>query len=234
MAMRPLGMLGALGILSAVLGGSPVRADVIYPTVTGTLQDGRVLTRDNYYPMVEHVYLPTKQHLYAEDDKGVTEFKVANLPRFVTHALLTMPVHTANGPYPVRLQVFGYAGNGILDPIDFNAGTLVSSLNYSGEHQVTLDVTSFINNLRATEAGFAGFNFREPDAVPSTSDGFIAFTARENPFPWLSPDDQPPSLVVAQAATTPEPSSLILFLLGAVSFPAIRRLGRRQGALERS
>jgi hypothetical protein len=69
------------------------------------------------------------------------------------------------GPFPFTIDVFTYAGDGILSLDDFYLGSFFTAFEYSGESKITLDVTNFIQELINSGEQFAGFNFQF--SVPS-------------------------------------------------------------------
>jgi len=69
------------------------------------------------------------------------------------------------GTFPDSLGIFGYVGNGIVEPSDFEAGVFLSSVNVSissamSREILNFDVTSFLNQQVSNRNVFAGFGLR--------------------------------------------------------------------------
>ena len=69
------------------------------------------------------------------------------------------------GTFPDSLGIFGYVGNGIVEPSDFEAGVFLSSVNVSISSAISreilnFDVTSFLNQRVSNRDVFAGFGLR--------------------------------------------------------------------------
>ena len=83
---------------------------------------------------------------------------------------------------PDSLNVYGYVGNGVAEPSDFEAGTLIGSIDISSSavgDVVSLDVTPLVQTLIDDGESFAGFGFRASE--------FGGLAIRENSnFPQLT------------------------------------------------
>lgn len=151
----------------------------IQPTVDGSIRDGNKdgnpdITLDN--SGVQLLDIPSFE------DRGIIEFSLSGLSKPIFNARLVLPVFGSMGPFPFRVDVFSYTGDGALTLSDWAQGTPLTSFSYSGEQVVTLDVTSFINSAVAAGDAFAGFNFQF--AVPSSIDfngPFVTFRSLELP-----------------------------------------------------
>ena len=119
---------------------------------------------------------------FAEEQRGVLEFGIAQLSQPVGHADLTLVVTSAFGHTPFDVHVYMYAGDGAVTLSDFAAGSLVRSFSYAGQMQVTLDVTTALNSLIASHATYAGFNFRAQPADPVSGPHGITFDAFDHPL----------------------------------------------------
>ena len=93
------------------------------------------------------------------EDRGIIEFNLSAVTGRVTIAVLNLVRLASEGPYPLRVHVFSYSGNGALDPSDNNSGTFLTSFSYSGEPTVTIDVTSAISIAIMAANSFIGFRF---------------------------------------------------------------------------
>jgi hypothetical protein len=110
-----------------------------------------------------------------------------------------------SGERPSNLAARGYVGNGLVDASDFQAGTILDSVNVSQNYvqeTYNFDVTAFVQNLVSNGNSFAGFGVRAQD------------------FGGLSLDvgtfsGNGPRLIIATApvtASVPEPSTTLGFL----------------------
>lgn len=118
------------------------------------------------------------------------------------------------GQNPTSLAVRGYVGNGQPDASDFQAGTILDTVNLSSPFVgqiVQFDVSSFVKNLVSNGNSFAGFGVRAQDF------GGLALT-------------RPPKVTLAITTTTktvPEPSPA-LGILAFCSLGAVSMLKRRR------
>lgn len=74
----------------------------------------------------------------------------------------------ASGQRPTSLAVRGYVGNGLVDASDFQAGTILDSVNVSPnfvQETYNFDVTAFIQNLVNNGDSFAGFGIRAQNDI---------------------------------------------------------------------
>jgi hypothetical protein len=169
----------ALLALPAMASGIATAA-VITPTVDGTVRDGLDSPKDGTPDAVLENSIVQALDVPQFEDRGIIEFDISSLSPSIQRVELTLTIFGSNGPFPFTIDVFTYAGNGILSLSDFNAGALFTSFEYSGQTTVTLDVTKFIKGLTTSGSMFAGFNFQF--AVPSsiTLNGpFVAFNSLE-------------------------------------------------------
>jgi hypothetical protein len=118
-----------------------------------------------------------------------------------------------NGRAPTSLLVQGFIGNGQVDASDFQAGTILDTVNVFqnfGPETFNFNVTSFVQSLLNNNNSFAGFNVRASDI------GAISFF-REGV--------QGPKLIITTSTVTtsvPEPS----FGLGILAFSALTFISR--------
>jgi hypothetical protein len=109
------------------------------------------------------------------------------------------------GDNPEQLGVYGYVGNGIAETTDFQAGTLLDTVDTSSAFVgqfLTFDVTEFVQNLVSNGDSFVGLGVRAQE--------FGAISIEESSTLGF------PRLTIATSAvstTVPEPTS-VLGLLG--------------------
>ena len=143
----------------------------LLPKVDGIVQND-LTAMDN--SIVQALNVPSME------DRGIIEFDMRRITRPVIKATLILRVYASKGPYPFRIDVYGYHGNGSLDVDDWGLGTLVKSFQYAGDSLVKFDVTAKVHALRKAGENYAGFVFRFP--VPSDiqyNGPFIAFRSLE-------------------------------------------------------
>lgn len=161
-----------------------------------------------------------------EEYRSAMEFSLSGVPaaQQIDSANLRLYVETAApfGSDP-ELSVYGYSGNGTLTVSDFvDTSNLLTALPTVPILQyINLDVTAFIQSLYSSSATFAGFNLIAP-----TLGDQVRINSKENANPLLRPE-----LTINysefNAEVIPEPSSIILFGLGAVGMAFSRSRGRR-------
>ena len=142
----------------------------IAPSIDGFVEDGNSVINNS---IVQTLHVPSFE------DRGIIEFNLRNFSGPVLRATLRLTVYNSNGPYPFRVDVFGYRGDGRLQIDDWNRGTFIRSFQYAGESYLVLDVTKKVSAMKAAGAHYAGFNFR---TVPSDIDlngPYVAFGSKE-------------------------------------------------------
>jgi hypothetical protein len=113
------------------------------------------------------------------------------------------------GDIPDSLGAYGYVGNGIAEASDFEAGTILDTVDTSSPsfgQVLNFDVTEFVTNLVSNGDSFVGLGIRAQEF------GGIAFSR--------SVTDRYPRLTITTAAvpaTVPEPASA----LGLLTFGAL-------------
>jgi hypothetical protein len=142
-------------------GSAEVQATTVTVTRLGPVADG--IVRDGNTVLDGSVVQTL--HVPSFEDRGVIEFDLSRLTGTVQRATLILPVYNAMGPYPFRIDVYGYRANGVLEVGDWGRGTLIKSFQYAGALEVRLDVTAKVARMRQAGASGAGFVFRF--AVPS-------------------------------------------------------------------
>ena len=143
------------------------------PKVDGIVEDGLTVVDNS---IVQALHVPSFE------DRGIMEFDLRRVTGPVLKATLVLPVYASTGPYPFRIDVHGYRGNGRLDVEDWARGASISSFSYAGEPVVRLDVTVKVRGMLSTGANYAGFVFRfaEPSDIPLNGP-FVAFRSLEYP-----------------------------------------------------
>ena len=182
-AALPLLAAGSF-VVVPLMSAAPVQGvPIIEPTAGGTVRDGLEFPKDGVADWVIRPALVqtlnVDRRIGPFEDRGIIEFNILALGEG-NEVKLNLPVLASKEPYPFTIDVFTYVGDGTVSLGDFNAGLLYTSFEYSGASVVTLDVTSFIGDLRSAESAFAGFNFRYRNASTIPSNGpFIAFNSVE-------------------------------------------------------
>lgn len=172
--------IGLIGVVSAE------NVQSVLPMVDGTVRDGLDSPKDGVADDIIDgsivQVLDVERPSMPFEDRGIIEFDVSTLSGTITSANLDLNVFGSNGPYPFKVDVFTYSGDGILSLNDFNAGTPFYTFEYSGESTVQLDVTPFIKSIVDSGDPYAGFNFQfaEPSPIPMNGP-FVAFNSIEFP-----------------------------------------------------
>jgi hypothetical protein len=139
---------------------------------------------------------------FQSERRGILEFDISTIPHnaYIEKATLYLAVVSYGGPTR-SMKFYGYAGNGVLDatdPVQTN-NLLASNLhNYSG-----INVTPFVQNMVDNSHSYAGFLGVE--TVNGANSNFIVTTD-----PWSRTS-------YLEINYVPEPASLFLLALGAIS-----------------
>lgn len=186
----------------------PVFAVITLPTVDATIRDGYDFPKDGVPDNIISGVIIQVLDVPLFEDRSIIEFYLPSLSQPITNAQLTLNVFGSMGPYPFTVDVFTYAGDGLLLLSDFDAGSLFTSFAYSGEPVVNLDVTSFIDSLYTSGDNYAGFNLQF--AIPSTitlNGPYVAFGSLE--FPPTST-----LTITSTSAPIPAPGAIVLGSIG--------------------
>ena len=165
---------GAQGMAAGTLADSVTASRITVrfrPAVDGGVRDGN-LAMDN--SVVQTLHVPSFE------DRGIIEFDVSSIADTVYRSVLRLVVYGSMGPYPFTIDVYAYAGNGLLSAADWDRGTLAASFVYAAEDVIELDVTDAVRKRIAWGAKFVGFNFRYRGTSPIDLNGpFVAFHSLE-------------------------------------------------------
>jgi len=142
------------------------------PRIDGFVENGN-LAVDN--SIVQTLRVPSFE------DRGIIEFDLRKFSGPVLRATLRLPVYGSTGPYPFRVDLYGYRGNGRLEANDWDRGTFITSFAYAGEPSIVLDVTSKVQAMKSAGASYAGFNFRTEPSDIEFNGPFVAFNSNEYP-----------------------------------------------------
>ena len=140
--------------------------------IDGFIRDGNLVVDNS---VVQTLHVPSFE------DRGVIEFDLRRFSGPVLRAMLRLPVFGSKGPYPFRVDLYGYRANATLDIGDWDRGTFITSFQYAGEPEVVLDVTSKVRGMISTGTDFAGFNFRAERSDIDDNGPYVAFNSREYP-----------------------------------------------------
>ena len=137
------------------------------------------------------------------------EFDISTVPDVaIISATLSVPL-IGFGPSPF-VQISGYIGDGAVHADDLAVDNTIAMASGDGGQTLSIDVTSFVQQLITSNMGFAGFT------LSYSGEG----AAGSGPFPSL----QQPTLSVSQ---TPLPSSLVMScaagLVGLLAFARRRK-----------
>jgi hypothetical protein len=173
--------------VATLLPATPVPADVLnlnFVSVNTGVDDG---PQDGIFDAF------TPFNLGSVDNNGFTsfrtafEFSLSGLPAgsIVNSAKLTMALSNFEGTR--ALEVHGYAGDGTVSLVDLSLNGLVATASASaaGTQTFVLDVTSFVADLVANGAAFAGVNVREE---PANASNFVIMNLALTGVPILSID----------------------------------------------
>jgi len=169
-----------------------------------------------------------------QEERSIAEFNISGFTvppgEAITSAIFQVQINTTilfgpgyePGDNPERLAVYGYVGNGIAETSDFQAGTLLDTVDTSSAfvgQLLTFDVTEFFQGLVSNGASFGGLGVRaeELGAIALEESSTLGF----------------PRLTIATSAvstTVPEPTS-VLGLLGFGALGAGSMLKRKQKKL---
>ncbi|MBD2513800.1 PEP-CTERM sorting domain-containing protein [Nostoc sp. FACHB-973] len=132
-----------------------------------------------------------------------------------------------SGERPTSLGVRGYVGNGVADASDFQAGTILDTVNVSPSYvqeTYNFDVTAFIQNLVSNGNSFAGFGVRAQD--------FGGLSLDRGTF-----SGNRPRLIITTAptASVPEPSATLgLLAFGILSGSSVLRRKQQRSSYKSS
>jgi hypothetical protein len=179
-----IGLAGMLACASDQLATAPDTADLdvhstsmrttvtVSPSIDGSVRDGTTVLENS---VVQTLHVPSFE------DRGIIEFDLRGVSGAVYKATLRLTVYASNGPFPFRVDLYGYQANGRLDVDDWGRGALINSFQYAGEPTLVLDVTSRVQALKSAGAKRVGFNFRAEASDIEMNGPFVAFHSNEYP-----------------------------------------------------
>ena len=203
-------------IISSVifLFGAPVLADTVNVSASawGSARD---VGRNGSFESISFASSIVLQRLPNANvaDRGLWEFDLSELPSGAITRIELELIVVSTSLDRANFDLYGYAGNGTIEPSDATGGTLLAAnLNgnvISQSSPIFVDVTSFIQDPAIQTAGFAGFYARYPNEVGDTvlqkqlQDPGANFG---NASPWL----------VVEVAPVPIPAAAWLFGSGLI------------------
>ena len=183
---RITAVASAVGVLLAIgCGGGtePLRSETIdvQPTIFATGEDAG--PQDGEFD--RFVLSP---NLGMVNNNGFGNYRTAveyALPRLpfdatITSASLRLPLLIFEGMRSI--EIHAYAADGAAQLTDFTANQVLATYVVSGHQNFVLDATTFVNNRRANNGAFVGFNIREE---PPNTPNFLIMRVREDPPPLL-------------------------------------------------
>lgn len=221
---------GILGGAALMLAGSvnTLSADVVTlrpqnPFVTGGSGVAGYIwtnTGSSFTTYTSNVYAArTVQGVQVFESRGIIELGLAPLPTnaVITSATLNFKINGVSSNANSTLNFYGYSGDGVLSVSDYNnisptPTASLASVTTAGNYSV--DLTSFVQSLYATNATFAGILFRDMGgsnlSVTSNYNMGTFYDAK----PEGSTASQGPRLVITYTtAAVPEPASLAILTL---------------------
>jgi hypothetical protein len=154
------------------------------------------------------------------ENRGIIEFDISSLTSPVASAELSLTRVFEPNPFlaPHQIGVFGFTGDGIFSFSDYGLGVEFTNFTYFNEDQITVDITSFINQQIAQNdpLHFAGMVLRISDPTPFDETALFGVSAAT----W-------PTLEVAEVTQVPLPGALLLFLSSLGAFLTVLRRRKR-------
>lgn len=198
-------------------------ADIVFtePGGEGFVRDGLTAAKDGNPDLVVAdvggvQVLNSDRDTNPFEDRGIMEFDISSITT-VDDARLVVFGEASNGPFPFNIDVYRYDGDGVIGLNDFNAGTLFTSVDYNGEFEFIIDITSLLQAEVAANTSILGFNFRFTPASSVPLNGpFVTFGTRGF--------GSTPGRIIFNDPI-PEPGTLALMGLGGMIL-----LSRRRGA----
>jgi hypothetical protein len=183
MKTRPILLVAAL----ALIPGAGAAA-VLTPAADGSVRDGLHSPKDGTPDDVLENAVVQALHTSREElpfeDRGIIEFSLEGLSPPILRARLRLPVFGSMGPYPFRINVFAYRGDGQLALSDWKGGAFAKPFVYSNttdRRVVWVNVTSAVRAAVTAGQRFIGFRFvfAAPSPIPLNGP-FIAFNSLEH------------------------------------------------------
>lgn len=134
---------------------------ILIPAVDGSVRDGMVIgppkdgTPEVVFNFLGIINSPSV------DLRAIMEFDISTILQPVGHAELRLAVQSWSASLAgSSINAYVYAGDGAVTLSDFAAGAFATTFSFAGQTEVTFDVTSAVNSLIASKAGYAGFKLR--------------------------------------------------------------------------
>jgi hypothetical protein len=204
MKAKALGVVAALALLVCLVSEGRASTVNLVPTAVGNVVDDAGGVADGTFDRVEATSFPEVDATNNFTYRAVMEFNLASISTAVVNsAQLHWDLGNATDP-PVTVQLYGYAGDGVLSVGDAQQNNLIATASIpqygdGGATTFSIDVTSLLTFLVTANDPFAGLMFRLPVEPPFPNQKMEQFRS-----PMLSIDFSP----------TPLPAALPLFATG--------------------
>ncbi len=186
-------------------------AVILGPTADGTIFD--------------FGYVNTIESVQAARDfsHGIIEFDLSGISLPITNSFLRLYHNASSGPFPFRIDVFSYSGDGVVAVGDYNAGSFATWFLYNDEAVFDVNLTSTVQYAVSNSYNFLGLNLVMPPPYPEDVFPYISFGSLE--YPKAGP--QPAELHITDFNegnnTVPEPATALLFASGLLGAAARRK-----------
>jgi len=207
----------ALGFVLGATEEAKAATFSLLPTITSEIIDGSTNSfdglGDEIFPEID--YMAVVKGTLGEAAQ-VTEFNIGTFflgtNKVISNAVLQVEIYSlllyglgVSATNPGSLGIFGYVGNGTVEPSDFEAGVFLNSVDVSSSSAgdiLSFDVTPFVNQRVSNGDAFAGFGIR------ALNFGGLFLN---NKSPYYYSGIQPTLIVETTNVTEPVPEPTTIF-----------------------